>query len=585
MGFSHAWLVQSWTFVVLSVLFACQEKPAAQYRSSANNAFAAGGTGFPSELQLVTHDIESDAYDYTFATMGITFKDANGKDVVSGDLEAQRFAYFPSKQVPTASQLATLAELCRDLSLSAEAKSIKELDAVPEDGAMFLHWRSYHSVALKESLASLLLKEPVPILCLLRVTITENKKVATHYIAFDPIPDEKGNFNGTKNLAKATAEGLMLQSTQLIDDKKLVLKDSFLYEVEDAPSPILEVPALRNDRITVNAAETIGAGCRMHVTAAGTQIGNPKEIQRLAYAVQTPQDVLVQKAIPLSTSGVSSPLCADPQLKMEDKSLKIDIACEDYFKLQESDGKEASCRWQVEWANQSDPSNTVSVVIDMNRIKVETIDVRTIPGAVKALPFAVNNVVREKTSQLVGFSDIQLSVLEKGFDYWIAVSPAAFKAVYEGFVKSINYVGVKTEPCQGNAAAYVTFEGSKAIPEINWCEGGYMGASAITAQAAPPRVPLVAQTLFHEALHTRGLGHDFEEPSYLPCTGSAASAQLLYDTVVTCKADYCVPFRDAARFYYIDELDYSLEGDPRRFQGQCQIWNAGLGLTPARFAP
>jgi hypothetical protein len=171
--------------------------------------------------------------------------------------------------------------------------------------------------------------------------------------------------------------------------------------------------------------------------------------------------------------------------------------------------------------------------------------------------------------------------MEQAFDFWIGVSPKSYATHFDKFVTRVNYLGRTGPDCSVQGVlAYVE---SLTSTEIFWCEAAGMSAAAITNQNSPLQIMLIGVTAFHENLHTRGREHDFDAPEYQPCLGTAESALLSFDALKTCTDDYCLAFKDFALQEYKAELDYSLQGDARRFQGQCQIWNNGLGLKATDF--
>jgi hypothetical protein len=76
--------------------------------------------------------------------------------------------------------------------------------------------------------------------------------------------------------------------------------------------------------------------------------------------------------------------------------------------------------------------------------------------------------------------------------------------------------------------------------------------------------------------------HDFQNQTYKPCEGTSQSAKIAKELVL-CTSPYCYAFKDFGLQYYINELNYSLSGDGRRFQGTCQKWNSELNITAAAF--
>lgn len=565
---------------VLVLLGGCQAQKPQVRLGAVNQATGEGASeAIAQQLQITQETIVHDAYDHTFGTLQVRLYAKNGTGLFRGKLQTQRFAYYSSTVAPTSQQSQALEELCQGIALSRSPTQLDEITDWSPSEKIYLHWRSYYSAAVKESIAPLLVQSDQPLLCLLRIRVAQQNGTLEHHIAFDPIPEAGAQLSGTAHQDLAVQEVVMLLDEEALGEG-FKYQEKHLFEVKSEAEILPDVPSIKRGEIKVAKSEALGPGCRIHMQDGGTKVGNPKDLQQLSFSIESPQRFILQKSSPQTVGGALNPLCAAQKLALADKAVGTGISCETYLQIQQEMGMEAACQWKIELANERDPVNALALDVAMTRIEFETVDIRTPAGASRAIPEAGKNPVALKALEFVNFSEAQKGVLEQAFDFWIATSPLNYALTFEKHVTRVTYLG-RNEGCQqANALAYVT---SLTSTEIFWCEGAGMGTEDIATGRSPTRILLVAVTMSHETAHTRGMQHDIDARNYLPCAGTAMSAVLGFDTTVTCKSDYCVGLKDLARFEYIAELDYSLRADPRRFQGQCQLWNTGMGLTRASF--
>jgi hypothetical protein len=552
-------------------LLACQQKPTLSRRQVAGGEAAAvlnQGLG----LQIKENKI--DAYDYTFGSQSIQIQKLEGQGSMDLDITRQ---VFVASRAPLSDEFRTsLTELCQDIGVSSSADTFTEANLLPADGQLHVHWRSHYALKRKQQLTALLEQIKAPVRCLLKIQVGAESEQTFAILAFDPIPVESQKLAGTAKILDAVEEGLML-----IDQSPIPpLDQGQLVPVDSAADIKTKIVAINSVDVKAQLSKSSGAACRYHSLNGQTKVGNPTALRSYEYSVNSEKAYTLGAVNPQSISGRNLKACGQVKTQVMDQSIQADVACGDYRAIQD-EGLEAGCQWSVEVANANDPGNVIGYNIGMEKITFETVDVGSTGGAASVLPEAANNPVRAKSTIFNGFSAAQLTSMEQAFDFWIAVSPKSYEMYFDKFVTSVNYLGRTGPACrEPGVLAYVE---TLQSTEIFWCEAAGMSANAISAQNSPLQILLISVTAFHENLHTRGREHDFDAPQYQPCRGTAESALISFDSLKTCQEDYCLAFKDFALQEYKAELDYSLQGDARRFQGQCQIWNNGLGLTAADF--
>lgn len=525
-------------------------------------------------LSVELKEPSNDAFDYTFGAQGILLQRQENK----GDaIETTNMVYLGSEAAVTDEQKAALGSLCQNMGLSLSAREFAPASSLPKDnGLLYIHWRSHFSVQEKNGLSSALEQLKTSMRCVLKINVGGSDSGQVAYIALDPIPADENAVTGTSNLLQAIEEGLML----IEENPALLLNHSQLWPVEAAASILPLVSALNSADFQVQLNTSSGSNCVYQVVAGASKLTNPDSKHSYLYDLKGSKTFNIGTIDSQSISGRLSPTCESLKPKALGKQVQNEVGCSAYLALM-NEGLEAGCRWSVELANPKDAGNSLGYTISMQKIAFETIDITTVRGAAAVLPEAPNNPVRAQTTVFQGFNAAQLTSMEQSFDFWIAASPISFKTYFEKLVTRVTYLARTGADCSiMGVLAYVV---SLNSPEIFWCEAAGMSANAVLATNSPLQILLISVTAFHEDLHTRGREHDFDAPQYLPCKGTAESALLPFDAIKTCTDDYCRPFKDYALQEYRIELDYSLQGDPRRFQGQCQIWNTGLGLKSTDF--
>ncbi len=558
-------------FVFSFGLLACQQAPKINRRQIGSTQPA---SVLNQGLSLTIQDNQIDAYDYTFGSQALQIQKIQNSG--SSVLDSTREVFVASRTSLGADIQTALTGLCESVGLSTTADSFTEATSLPNDGRLFVHWRSHYSLSQKQALASALEQVKAPIRCLLKIQVGAAADNQFAIVALDPVPVEKQKLAGTSKVLDAVEEGLML----IDENPALALDQGQLITIESPADIKVKVPAINSMDVKAQLSKNAGAACRYHTLNGQTKVGNPTALRNYEYSLTSEKAYTLGSVKAQSISGRSLPACGKVKTQVVERTIQTDVACGDYRSIQD-EGLEAGCQWSVEVVNANDAGNVLGYTIAMEKIAFETVDVTSATGAASVIPEAANNPVRAKSTLFNGFSAAQLTSMEQAFDFWIAVSPKSYATHFDKYVTRVNYLGRTGPDCSiRGVLAYVE---SLTSTEIFWCEAAGMSAAAISNQNSPLQILLIGVTAFHENLHTRGREHDFLAPQYQPCVGTAESALLSFDALKTCTDDYCLAFKDFALQEYKAELDYSLQGDARRFQGQCQIWNNGLGLKATDF--
>ena len=509
---------------------------------------------------------EVDAYDYTFGVSQLNIG-------TSGKLSITRSAITSESNLDDA-QKAHLADLCRDISFGNSASEPSDSINLASGSPLFVFWRSHYPAPIKGGLNSILATGDI------RCSVNISSSDGDVDIVFNPVPSSADNLSGTSSPTEAIDEVLMM-----IDSAQTgtVLNDDHNYEiipVKEAAEVVLNVKGLHASDITVSASDS-ETTCKNHDIEGEVKLGNPDEIQSFSYALTSSEELEVSEIYPSSSGGRNLEACNNAVTEATDTGFTLGVSCASYMEIQEQ-GQGDTCGFAAAVSNTADPRNSISSKLRMSGLDIETLDVSTASGAYEAIIKSDKNPVRLNTVDVSSFNVDQSTSLEKAFDYWIAASPKSYTDFWEGNMAKINYLG-NTQDCaiQG-VLAFVT---SLDTDEMFWCELAGMRAQDISEQGSPLVLMLIAVTALHENLHAVGREHDFDELNFEPCKGTSEAAVLSFDTVINCKEGACYGMRDLAIQEYIVELDYSLQGDARRFDGQCQVWNDGLGLAQGDFAP
>jgi hypothetical protein len=509
----------------------------------ARDAFDSDGRGIARSSVVEMPLLKQDAVDYSFGVATIVLQN----EVVKGSA-VDRMLYVSEPTALSSTEKEALLPLCKDITL--EVGSETELS-----------WRSHYPLSIKRLISALMLKGQTDIYCVLRIKDQKGYR----YLYFDVSPKVATGLQGSVKLDKAVGEGLMLLSTamQSFDQKKLLL-------INSEAAVILDAKALAKDSISLSLEDDTGSPCWYDSSKAGSILGNPSELKTNVFILKTTQAAKVQGFMSIGTGGRILKNCAKIELASTPASVQAPLSCQTYQDIK-MEGLEAGCQWELEYANSEDPSNSVAVPLKLPLLQFQSIDLRKSDEVLSLLPKSPLNPVRSKSATFQNFNDNQIKYAELAFDIWLAAYPKSFNEDFKDYVKTVTV----SDSCEAGIGGFARLNSTA----FTWCS-----PNLVVSANNPSRPVFHAILIAHETRHSRGWGHDIDDPKYTPCQGSAASASLMHAIVVTCKEDYCAVLRNAAVNEYILELNYSLKGDARRFQGQCKEWSTAMGLTDSSFS-
>lgn len=506
----------------------------------ASDSYDSDGLGIVRSSIVEMPLLKQDAVDFSFGIANIVLQN----EIAPGST-VDRLLYVSDPKALTTNEQEALLPLCKDVTLEVGAETK-------------LSWRSHYPLGIKRLIAALMFKGQTDIFCVLRIKDQKGYR----YLLFDSSPTDTLGLQGSLKLDKAVSEGLMLPSTAVrsFDQKNLLL-------VNNEAAPPLAAKALMSDSISLSLQEEATSPCWYDSSKTGSVIGNPGEIKKNIFNLKMGQAAKVQGFLALSTGGRILKNCAKIELASTPDSVLAPVSCQVYQDIK-SEGLEAGCQWELEYANSEDPSNSVAVALKLPQQVFKTIDIKKSDEVLSLLPKSILNPVRSKSASFENFSGSQIKYAELAFDIWLAAYPKSFNEDFKDYVKTVTV----SDSCEAGIGGFARLNSTA----FTWCSPNLV----VTANN-PSRPVFHAILIAHETRHSRGWNHDIDDLKYTPCQGSAASAAVMHAIVATCKEDYCAVLRNAALNEYLLELNYSLKGDARRFQGQCKEWSNAMGLTDA----
>lgn len=499
--------------------------------------------------------VSSDAVDYTFGAMELrpkTFADESFK------LTRYYRSSDPEKLSDT--QKTALASICRDIALSRETgKSGLNLESAAPQIVWRSHYRYDHKLALNELLAA----GQKNIQCIVKIEAEGKDEIAPFYLVLDPLPADEKNLRGSTKIADAMDEGITLPlvtESLKLDLNKIVA----ITQTEDLK---LGIKALQKDKLALTPETSQAAPvCYVDSTKQTQLVNGAKELSNR----YTMKDEGVELGTLLSrpVDGRLLKNCAAVKAEIMDGALETKLSCDQYQAIR-LEGIEAGCQWDLEVFNSADKGESVAVRVSLEKAQLKLVNLSSVDGSLEVLPQASKNPVRDKTVNFQNFSQKGLKSLEQMFDLWVAVEPASFEKDFAAVIKT-----VVLEQCESGVVGYAKFGST-----FWFCYLAAFTESALDRGDYPERPILQLITAAHEVRHASKWLHDKDVASYQPCEGTAASNATLHSIVSVCQEPYCVVLRKAAVREYIQEIDYSLARDARKFKGICQTWNNDLGVT------
>ncbi len=440
-----------------------------------------------------------------------------------------------------------LANLCESLGAHSEGEDL------------VLSWRTHYSQTKVKALSELIARGHRSLACVLEL---ENSSRESAYLAFDPVPSLAKTYIGVDVTASRNLSGLMLLSERMLD-----LRGERLLRLDSENRGYDSLPALASrSQVPIYTPEK-GNLCVL-ANGSNSNLLNPNEAKNFTASFQGAK-IRAIEAIPIN--GKILPSCEKVQLVPSEQSLEIGLTCGSYLQTK-LEGLEAGCQWRVTVENLSDPEDEGTGIVSLPKVALRSAGAKTWALGKDTVAQSSRNPIRLKSIQLNGFTDIQLSFLEKAFDVILELAPEIYQSDFENYMRSAT-LGTSGSCSQPGVMGFASVGGNS----ITLCQ--YMFGGGIDS---PASVVGAAHTILHEVRHARGYYHDIDRPAYEPCRGTAYANLFDHNIVVTCDKAYCSLLKSAAEGSYLNDINYSLRSDERRFQGLCKEWQNNLGFSDER---
>lgn len=483
-----------------------------------------------------------DGLDYTQAAVEIT---ASGKGPYT--LKG-RYLFDSQLSSLDSAQAKVLGELCQSILVSGEGNTLK------------VSWRSHYSQQKKEALEAALSAGHKSTSC---VAVLKDENDASVYLQFDPMPIAASGMLGSADAKKAVETGVMM----LVSSPNLSFQDSSLGKLSDANPSFDSIKSITAKALLPLVSKEIGAACA-YQSGSTSAVSNPNNAKDFTAQLD---GVTIKSATPVAVAGKILKSCANVQVVANGSQAALAFTCGVYQETK-NEGLEAGCQWTLAVENPSDKEDSAEVTLAMPKLTYAAASAKNWPSGKDLVAKSPKNPVRAQSLKFNGFDATQTAFLEKTLDVILEVAPDIFAADFENYMRTANFSA--SGSCSQNGVMGFASINSTAI---TLCR--YMFGSGIDS---PSAVVGAAHTILHEVRHARGFYHDIDRPNYAPCGGSAYSNVFDHNIVVTCSSAYCPLLKTAAEGSYLNDINYSLRGDARRFQGQCKTWQSAMGLTDDR---
>ncbi|RZA22893.1 MAG: hypothetical protein EOP10_14190 [Proteobacteria bacterium] len=493
-------------------------------------------------LVIASSEVIQDAFDYTLGSLDVT-PVANGIYTLKG-----RYLYASRLSELTGSSALILAQLCQAMGIYSDGTGTR------------VWWRSHHTQARMEALASAVAAGHRDLHCVMHI---ENQNGLPFYLSFDPLPVSDADVLGSAVAKKAVQSSLMMLNVK----SGLVLAPLALLKIVDLNPQFDTVRALGASSHTPLYSMETGAPCAF---AAGSQtvVSNTDLLKQSSVSFE---GVQLKAATPVAIAGKRLKACSGVSIQFKDDQAQFGFTCGTY-QATKNEGLEAGCQWGVLLGNDKDPEDEITVTLGMPRLSYLGSMSRGWMSGKDAVVKSPINPIRLKSIALNGFSVSQLSFLEKAFDVILEVSPDVYRQDFAGYMKSAS-LGTTGACAQPGVMGYASVGGNS----ITLCQ--YMFGSGVDS---PSAVVGAAHTIVHEVRHARGFFHDIDRPAYEPCGGTAFANVFDHNIVAVCTSAFCPLLKSSAEGSYLNDINYSLKGDDRRFLGLCKQWQTNMGFTDAR---
>ncbi|MBC7661564.1 MAG: hypothetical protein H7249_17850 [Chitinophagaceae bacterium] len=535
-------------------------------------------TGKPSEsaqpptvlsLQLDA-SADNDALVYTF---GVASAKLKGNTLTYGVVQKRSILSGAPLSVE---QRSDIIRLCRDIGLSSKPDQYLPAKTWDQEAPIYLMWRSHYASDVKTRIAGAATTSAGGIRCAVDLELTAETDHQSVRLTFDPIANKKSAPAGVLNINTAISQGLLLPNASF--DKETTANIS---EISDDPKIMLQAKAL-DPSVFKPRIDPIGLAeqCYTSVSGGKSHIANPEAKNDFKISVSVGL-AAVKSIAPKEVGGRLLPECKNLKVQQQNETdANVDLSCAQYQAVKDA-GLEAGCAWELTISNKSDPEDTIAVSTPMNKLVYKTVNSSDIAKVMVLIPRSKKNPVRNGTTKLIGFNQVQQEMMTDSFDLWLNILPAAFDRDFGSRIKQVSYA--PDQPmCKNGFAAYAGY----GATEFFWCPNGGMTEGHQAARDTDPATALFRGiTLYHETRHTMFWKHDHDDTSYAPCAGTAASSEFYYNLYAKCDTDFCRVLRDdEIRLMKVElNYDYTNDGTGRKSQGICKTWTKAMGIDGEGF--
>ncbi|RZA24117.1 MAG: hypothetical protein EOP10_10850 [Proteobacteria bacterium] len=516
-------------------------------------------------LKLKPGQVEDDAYDFTFGSVNLAVEGST-----DSKLSLERYLFMDQPQLVDEKDRLKLMTLCKDIVLEENAEN-----------SLLLQWRSYQSSEIKKLILTQLEKGMKSIRCVLKVKGEDETALKPAWLDLNLMLDEKQKVVGSKNLAGSAKETLLLLSDTVPvtpDSKNLVL-------VEDEPAILKKIKSLKSSDLSVKVL-TLAPENPCSLDTAAKDFINPDQLRSQSIELSGVQGELKFRLSDPAVEAINGRLVeACRQITFKDLSkdavsstrFSSNFKCKTYEDISKQAGTDAACRWRSTATNDLDPVNTADTVIQLMKEPIKAIDFGNWDVSRSYIAKAADNPVRTNSIAIRNFDADLRTYLEEGFDIWMAIHRLSYDEKIRGYINEINLdKGREGHNTCDKAYAYANLNSRK----YTYCEGAMRRGDFYRKLWGHWEVAVAG---LHEAQHSHGHPHEFEDPNSTPCMGPAYSSVLDHAVVTNCSLRSCRYMKDSAVNSFIFQMNYSVGMNNRRFEGLCEKWRNEMGIGRDKF--
>lgn len=559
--------------IALFSLVACGAGPKKPSLNKSDNQGSGDGTGstgpvgVPTPLgkTLLKAELQKPVSDPLIHTFGAA--ELRPTSHASAAISVDRFLFVTDSKKLAAEDKSALSALCQNIGLSSKADSMSEAANLGSEAKpTYLVWRSFYKQETKDLIDKLVVGGQDSILCLAKITVTDDAKVAPYFIAFEPAPTSQDKVLGSIDGTAASKMGLMVPV-----EPKVKIAEEQLIAVAGEGNFKLGVKAISKDSVKVSPDGVPTGSCLLN-GASSTALVNPTSQLVAKFKLSSESSVTAGEFKLQAVDGRNLKACANVKTSNMDGAISVSHDCKNYQAVKD-EGIEAGCQWDVSVSNKDDAENVTTVRVALPKVEFKVFNEKAVDAATALIPKEPKNPVRTRQIKFVNFGAAALSAMEMMFDLWGTTEPKTYASDVIDFMKEINL-----ENCGSGILGYARLGSAK----LTMCFLAGLSDSALAKKDDPGKTIMTLITASHEIRHAVKWRHDKDDRNYPACGGTAYSAITMHALLVTCSEPYCIVLRKMAQREYISELKYSLNGDNRRFQGQCKKWSDEIGLKDSQ---